>query len=161
MLDPVALSSLSPLAHGRPLLGGCLVRVESNTKHSARQVQQVGFAIGVFAFVVAAYYALAKLGIVWIGVVFAVGPVLALLFKRVGGVTAKPKVLRLLVTDQTLLLVDCDGTDVPPTVIRALPRTTIDSVNAKGTRLSMISAGRKVTLLADPSDAEQLAALLR
>jgi hypothetical protein len=161
MLDPESLSLLGHAAQGRPVLGGCLVRTESTTRHTANQVRRVAFAVTVAVFVVGLYYALSTFGIVWFGVVFVIGPIGAMLLKTMRGVSAKPKTLHAVLTDQTLLLIDCTTADVPPTVVRAVSRSTIASVTVIGSRLSMTSAGNKVTLLAERSDAEQMAALLR
>jgi hypothetical protein len=161
MLDQQQLAAFESIAHGQQVIAGCLVRRESKARHSAVAARRIVLAAVFLVALPLSLLILAQLGILWIGAVFVIGPVVVFAHRATTGVSAKQKVFHAVLTEQSLLLVDAERQDAGPTVSYALPRSTLADVRANGVRLRMTSAGAPIKLLADASDAQQMASLMQ
>jgi hypothetical protein len=160
MLDEQQLAAFAPIVRGQRLIAGCVVRRETKARHSAVVTRRVMVAIVALVALPLALFVLAKLGILWIGALFTIGPVIAFAHRTTKGLTVEPKVFHAILTEHSLLLVDAEPQDAGLTVSHALPRSTLSDVRANGGRIVMTSAGVPIKLLADASDAQQLSTLL-
>jgi hypothetical protein len=161
VLDQQQLAAFASIAHGRQIIAGCLVRRESKARHSAVATRRIGLAIVALVALPLSLLVLAKVGVLWIGALFMIGPAVAFARRTTSGVSARQKVFHAILTEQSLLLVDAERQDTGPTVSYALPRSTLADVRANGDRLLMTSAGAPFKLLADAADAQQLATLMQ
>ena len=156
----MALADFDAFAHGEQLIAGCVVRNVSDARHAASTARRVSVALLVLVALPVAILALAQVGVVWIGAIFVIAPAVALGYRNLAGLSAKPKVLHAIVTERLLLLVDASREGEAPMVDHAYSRLTLAEIRVKGGRLTMTSTGSPIKLLADPDNAQQLAALL-
>lgn len=161
MLDHEELSHLSAVGQGRTLLGGCVVRVENRAKLTLGNLWRIVLIVVVPVAPIVGIVVLAKIGYLWIGPLFLIGPVVYAVMWLARGLKLRPTEYRAVLTDQTFMLVEGDGTTAAPAVARAFPRTTISAAEAKGGHLIVTSAGSPVRLIIDPADAVAMAELLR
>ena len=160
MLDRAALADFAAFAHGEQLVTGCVVRNVRDARHAASTAQRVTVALLVLVALPVAILALAQVGIVWIGAIFVIAPAVALGYRNLTGLSGQPKMLHAIVTERLLLLIDASREGEAPVVDHAYSRVTLAEIRVKAGRLTMTSTGSPIKLLADPDDAQQLAALL-
>jgi hypothetical protein len=161
MFDQRQLASFEVFAHGQRVIGGCAVRREGNARHAAATARRITLAGLVLIAVPLAILALAQGGVLWIGAIFVIVPAGAFAIRTVTGLSAKPQMFDAIVTEHSLLLIDEGTQNTQPGVAHAYPRLTLADVRSKDRHLTMTSAGTAVKLLADPTDALQMAALLQ
>ena len=161
MLDRRQLAAFDALAPGQRIIAGCIVRSESNVRHAAVSTRRIIAAIVALVALPLSVLVLGKLGILWIGALFAIGPVIGFARRTTSGLAAKPKVFHAILTDHSLLLADLETEDAGPSVAYAFARSTLVDVRAQGRCVVITSAGRRIRLITDRADAQQMASLMQ
>jgi hypothetical protein len=161
MLDRQQLAVFASLAPRQEIIAGCRVRLRSNARQAAVATRRIVLAMVVLVALPLSIVVLAKVGIVWIGAIFVIGPAISVANRTTSGLSAKATVFQCLLTEHSLLLVETAHD--APLVAHAFARSTVSDVRVRrGRNLDVTSAGRRVRLITDgSSDAAQMASLMR